>query len=95
MTLICFKFATICLRYTLIIWISRFLAYWIIGFGVGFWVWYECGFLGLDFGERERERERERMGFVRYTYIYPCGLVCSEIPYSIPTTSPNQRLNER
>ena len=61
---------------------------------MGFWVQYECGFLGLDFDEREREREREhdyirRMGFVRYAYIYLCGSICSEIPYSIPTTSPN------
>ena len=57
---------------------------------MGFWVQFECGFLGLDFDKRERERERERehdyirkMGFVRYTYISLCGLVFSEIPYSI------------
>ena len=61
---------------------------WVFGFGMSkaFWVWTL---------EREREREREhdymrRMGFVRYTYIYLCGSVCSEIPYSIPTTSLNQ-----
>ena len=27
---------------------------------MGFWVQFECGFLGLDFDKRERERERER-----------------------------------
>ena len=59
MTLICFKFAKICLRYTLIIWISRFLAYWIIGFGVGFWFGMSVGFWVWTL-KRERERERER-----------------------------------
>ena len=64
--------------------------YWLIGFGVGFWVPYECGFLGLNFDEREREHDyMRRMGFVRYAYIYMCGSVCSEIPYSIPSTSLN------
>ena len=62
--------------------------YWLIWFGMGFWVQFECGFLGLDFDKKEREREREhdyirKMGFVRYTYISLCGLVFSEIPYSI------------
>ena len=59
---------------------------WVFGFSmsVGFWAWTLM---------REREREHDyirRMGFVRYAYIYLCGSICSEIPYTIPTTSPNQ-----
>ena len=52
---------------------------------VGFWAW-------TLMREKEREREHDyirRMGFVRYANIYLCGSVCSEVSYSIPTTSPN------
>ena len=69
---------------------------------LAYWEW--CGFLGSIwmwvFGlgiwwEREREHDyMKRMGFVRYTYIYPCSSICSKILYSIPTTSLN-RHNER
>ena len=95
-----FGIATICFRYTLIIWIygtSLLGLVWVFRFNmnVGFWAW-------TLMWERERESERERehdymrrMGFVRYTYIYLCGSVCSEILYSIPTTSLNQWQNER
>ena len=70
----------------MIIWIygtGLFGLVWVFGFSlsVGFWAW-------TLIREREREREREhdyirKMGFVRYTYISLCGLVFSEIPYSI------------
>ena len=66
---------------------------WVFGFSmsVGFWAW-------TLMREKEREREHDyirRMGFVRYANIYLCGSVCSEVSYSIPTTSPNQWQNER